>query len=138
MSGAAMSSKRAREVIVKLYALIARETAGSEDCERLLLRALSEAGAGGKQHRRGAWASESRYRNSVGVAAMYFVVKWFLKPARIESALDAVTVRPDCLFASALRGLVRPFALPAHLVVEFESIDYVEHIAPKPHTEKQA
>lgn len=98
-----MSTSKTRQTIATAYAALDRacDENGMEACS-LIRKATDAALEGEKGHRRG--GPPSRYRESVETAARYFVVKWFLDPAKIASAADAARVRLDCLYASALRA----------------------------------
>lgn len=99
-----MSTSRTRQTIATAYAALERaaDENGIDACS-FFRKATDAATDGEKAHRRPE-RRQSRYRESVETAARYFVVKWFLEPAKIGNALDAARVRLDCLYASALRA----------------------------------
>lgn len=98
-----MSALQTRKTIAAAYAALERaaDENGMTACS-LLLKATFAAIDGEKGHRR--FGPRSTYRQSVETAARYFVVKWFLDPAKITDARSAAAVRLDCLYASALRA----------------------------------
>lgn len=98
-----MSTSKTRQTIATAYAALERaaDENGLDACG--FFRKASDAATDGeKAHRR--MGPSSQYRESVETTARYFVVKWFLEPAKIGNALDAARVRLDCLYASALRA----------------------------------
>lgn len=98
-----MSTSKTRQTIAAAYAALERaaDENGIDACN-LFRKATEAATEGEKGHRR--HGPSSRYRESIETAARYFVVKWFLDPAKVKSALDATKVRLDCLYSSALRA----------------------------------
>lgn len=125
----AMTPKRARVVIDSAFNTLKHEVESKSEPSRLFERAYEGALAGEKHHRTHAWVPEGPYRNSIKTAARYFVVNWYFNPAKIADALEAVSIREDCLYASALRlSLGKSEAVFAHSL-EFGDIDYAEHIA---------
>lgn len=94
---------KTRETIAAAYAALDRacDENGMDACS-LIRKATDAALEGEKGHRR--HGPRGRYRESVETAARYFVVKWFLDPAKITDARSAAAVRLDCLYASALRA----------------------------------
>lgn len=96
-----MSTSKTRQTIATAYSAL--ERAADEngiDASGLCRKATDAAIDGEKGHRRG----RRGFRESVETAARYFVVKWFLDPAKITDARSAAAVRLDCLYASALRA----------------------------------
>jgi hypothetical protein len=121
---------RARDVVTAAYAALERASDETSEASGLLRKAYDAALAGEKAHRR-MGAGLGGHRESADTAARYFVVKWFLDPANITDARSACAVRPDCLFASALRAVLEGHAgfLAVHETCSpVASIDYTKDI----------
>src|SRR5512147_170856 len=118
-----MTRTQAKATIDRLFTLLARSAESSSDNSRLLERAYRAALEGEKGHRRMGARFNARYRLPAPLAARYFVVKWYADPAKVESALDAVNLRDDCLYASALRLAMPECSGEATAILD---IDYSE------------
>ncbi len=129
-----MSATKTRETIALAFAALERAADESTEASRLLSNAFDAALDGERRHRRMGRGFGNRHKQSAETAARYFVVKWFLDPAKITNAREAAAVRLDCLYASALRGELadRMGKELASLRAKLEpvaAIDYVDHIA---------
>jgi hypothetical protein len=126
-----LGPKVAKAIIDALYMNLSHECDRGMEASQLLYKASEAAREGEKQHRKGVWGPrEGRYRGSVETAVRYFVVKWFMDPAKVTSALDAARLRADCLYASALREALGAFVLTGPAARGFAKIDYCVHITP--------
>lgn len=129
-------STKTRETIARAYAALERATdENGLEAVGLLRKATDAALDGEKAHRR--FGPKSRYRESVETAARFFVVKWFLDPAKITNAREAAAVRLDCLYASALRAelverMGMQFVTLGTKLDPVAAIDYADEIAGKP------
>jgi hypothetical protein len=130
-----MTTIKTRATIATAFAAL--ERAADENglnANAFFRKAYDAALDGERGHRRMGAGLSRRYQQSAVTAARYFVVKWFLEPAKIASALDAASVRLDCLYASALRAeligrMGADFtALRAKLELVL-TIDYCDHIS---------
>lgn len=128
-----MNATLTRSTIHAAFAALERaaDENGLEACS-LFRKAFDAARDGERAHRR-MGRGLGGYRQSADTAARYFVVKWFLDPAKITDARSAAAVRLDCLYASALRAelIGRMGADFADLRAKLEpvaSIDYTTHI----------
>lgn len=121
-----MTPREAKTTIDRLFERIVREVAGDDQATVWLEKAYAACLADERQHRRNAWAETDRPRNSATTAARYFCVKWFLYPATVRDALEAASVRLDCLYASAVGLRFSKWHLDPG---DFDAIDYAEHIA---------
>ena len=124
-----MTTKEARALIEFSWGRLTNKAQHQHEARDYLERALKAATDGEKRHRRGAWAEEGRYRVPVAVAARYFVLKWFREPSQVKSAREAVSLREDCLYASALGQLDIDAAWVFEGCERFALIDYVDHMA---------
>ena|SRR5690349_14025180 len=75
------------------------------EAQTLICKAYDAALESERRHRRFG-AGFGGYRVSAETAARYFVVKWFVDPGKVSNAREAAALRPDCLYASALRGVL--------------------------------
>ncbi len=99
-----MSTSKVRDTIATAFAALERASDEGIDAAQMFRKAYDAALTGERQHRRAGSGLGNRYKQSAETAARYFVVKWFVEPAKIASAREAGLVRLDCLYASALRG----------------------------------
>lgn len=127
-----LTPKEAKKLIDRAFTLLSHAAENHTDPEKFLEKAYATALAREKHHRTHAWVPEGPYRNGVQTAARYFVVRWYFDPAKVGTALEAVSIREDALYASALREALGD--VPALMVLrrDFADIDYVQHIAAPP------
>jgi len=98
----------------------------------LLHQAYTAALEGERQHRR---CSQSAYRESAKLAAVYFACKWTLEETDPPKGwADAAGVRLDALYGHALGEQLRAKAGPelGSLAQELAPIDYSRDIAGNP------
>lgn len=131
-----MNRAEVKARIETAYRALARVCESRSEADRLLDRAYRAAQWGERGHRKmGASFGKRQYPQSVNLAAMYFVVKWFREPHDVTDALSAVQLREDCLVASALRVLLaKELPVPElHRLLEalapVADIDYSDHLA---------
>lgn len=128
-----MNAKQIRATIQTAFAALERacdEHGG--DAPRLLSKAFDAALDGEKRHRRFG-AGFGAYRQSAETAAKWFCVKWFLDPGKVTNALEAASLRLDCLYASALRVVLASEWTPQsplrNAIEPVAALDYCQHIA---------
>lgn len=99
-----MTRNEMKALIEKAFYRIARAAESSTEGDKLLRAAFDAAVSGERQHRK---SMGDKYRLPVETTARYFVVKWFAEPrGSVTCARDATAMRPDCLYAMALRELL--------------------------------
>jgi predicted RNA polymerase sigma factor len=124
-----MTPKRAKAVIDAAFMNLSHAAESRTDPERYVQKAFEAAFADEKHHREQEWVPTERPRSTLKTVARYFVVKWYLDPAVIRNAAEALALRQDCLYASAVRVLLGDVPSVMKLAAEFETIDYKDHLS---------
>lgn len=127
-----LTPKEAKKLVDRAFGLLKHAAEPRQDPSRFFARACAAAVDGERRHRCGAWVPEGPYRSSVVTAARYFVVQWYFDPAKVTSALEAVSIREDALYASALREALGDVPALMALQRDFGDIDYAQHLAAPP------
>lgn len=127
-----MTIKEAKKLIDCAFQLLSHAVEPKREASECFERAYAGALAGEKRHRRGAWVPEGPYRSSIQTSARYFVVQWYFDPAKVRSALEAVSIREDALYASAVREALGPVPALMALQRDFAEIDYAQHLCAPP------
>lgn len=123
-----MTKAETRALIDAAYYAIARAAETSTEGDKLLRAAYSAALACEKEHRK---SMGGAFRLPLETTARYFVVKWYGEPrGQVKCARDATAMRPDCLYAMALRELHDDTLERGIDTLGVPGIDYVAHIAP--------
>jgi len=124
-----MTPKRAKAVIDAAFMNLSHAAESRTDPDRYVQRAYRAAYDGEKHARSNAWGQLGLPRSTIVTVARYFVVKWYLDPADVRNAADAVAIREDCLYASAVRVLLKEVPSVMKLAAEFRAIDYKDHLS---------
>lgn len=124
-----MTPKEVKAVVDAAYRALERAAEKHQETQKLFDLGFEANVRQEKGHRRmGSGLGTGRYRASVQTVARYFLVKWYLEPAKVESAKDATLITLSALYSTALRDWL-PEVPNAPSLIDVLALDYAEHMS---------